>query len=143
MRVARVPKHIQTALLAESSLRNESAGTVLFRRNQPGFGIFLVKSGKVSLRLEGADEKPLLDRTAGPGAVVGLPATLSRSRYSLTAVTAEPSKLAFVEREALLKAIRTNPVLGMELMRTLGEEIISMRRVLASPPVGISRPGRQ
>lgn len=134
MRVAPIFPHIQKALLAVSRPRIEPAGTVLFRRNEPSFGIFLIRSGSISLRLEGEGTALLVNRTAGPGSIVGLPATLSRSHYSLTAVTLEQCQLAFVKRETLLAAIRKNAELGMELLQALSEEVIAMREVLAAAP---------
>jgi len=136
MRVAPVSSRIQEALLAQSEFRVEPAGIVLFRRGEAAFGIFLVQTGSVSLRLEGDGEATILDRIADPGSIVGLPGTLSGPSYSLTAVTLEPCQLAFIEREKLLSAIKKDSDLGMELMRALGDEIISMRKVLVSPPMG-------
>jgi CRP-like cAMP-binding protein len=130
MSVAQIFPHIRKALLEESSPRVEPAGVVLFRRDQPAFGLFLVRTGSVSLRLDGAGTKVIIDRTAGPGSIVGLPATLSQSRYSLTAVTLKKCHLAFIERETLLATLRKNTELCLELLGALGEEVISMREVL-------------
>jgi CRP/FNR family cyclic AMP-dependent transcriptional regulator len=134
MKVAPVFPHIQKALLALSRPRVEPAGAVLFRRNEPSFGIFLVRKGRVSLRLEGEGTAVLVDRRAGPGSIVGLPATLSGSRYSLTAVTLERCKISYIERKTLLAAIRKNAELAMELLQAMSEEVIAMREVLAAAP---------
>ena len=113
----------------------EPKGAVLFRRDEPAFGIFLVRKGSVSLRLESAEEgKPILDRTASEDSIVGLPGTLSGGRYSLTAVTLEESELAFIDRLALIELIKDDPLLGLELMRALGEEVLQMRTTLISAP---------
>jgi CRP-like cAMP-binding protein len=110
----------------------EPKGAVLFRRDEPAFGIFLVQKGRISLRLESDDGKPILNRTLTQDSIVGLPSTLSGGRYSLTAVTLEESELAFVDRQALIELIRGEPSLGLELMRALGEEVLQMRATLAS-----------
>jgi CRP/FNR family cyclic AMP-dependent transcriptional regulator len=132
MKVAPVFPHIQKALFALSRPRVEPAGAVLFRQNEPSFGIFLVRKGRVSLRLEGADTTVLVDRRAGPGSIVGLPATLSGSRYSLTAVTLECCETSYVERKTLLAAVRKNSELAMELLQAMSEEVIAMRELLAA-----------
>lgn len=134
MRVAPIFPHTQKDLVAVSRPRVAPAGTVLFRRNEPSFGIFLVHQGRVSLRLEGTGKEVLVDRKAGPGSIIGLPATLSGSHYSLTAVTAVRCQLSFIKRETLLGAVRDNAELGVELLQALGEEVIAMRDVLASAP---------
>ncbi len=137
MRVTPVSSHFEAELLRRGEPRIAPAGTVLFQRNQTAFGVFYVQSGSVSLRLDGAGDPAILDRTAGPGSIVGLPGTLSGPCYSLTAVTLERCELAFIGRDDLLAAIKTDCQLGMELMRALGEEIISIRRVLAGPDRGV------
>jgi CRP-like cAMP-binding protein len=133
MRVAPAFPHIQESLLQESSPRVEPAGVVLFRRDQPAFGIFLVRTGSVSLHFD-CTCKAALDSTAGPGSILGLPATLSGSAYSLTAVTQEESHLAFIERERLLEILRNNTELCLELLGVLGEEVISARDVICGVP---------
>jgi len=127
---------VQSQLLAKAILRKEPRGAVLFRRGEPSLGVFLVRSGSISLRLESKEGEAILDRTVRCNSVVGLPATLSGGRYSLTAVTLEESELAFVGREALLELVGSNPAIGFEILHTLGEEVVQMREVLASTPGG-------
>jgi CRP/FNR family cyclic AMP-dependent transcriptional regulator len=133
MRVAPVSKTVQSQLLAAARPATEPKGAVLFRRDEPSFGIFLVLKGSVSLRLESTEGRAILDRKVTPDSIIGLPATLSGGRYSLTAVTLEKSELALIERPVLLELIKGNPSLGLELLRALGEEVAQMRSILASP----------
>jgi len=141
MRVAQVSQAVQSQLLAKARRVREPKGAVLFRRDEPAFGIFLVRKGSISLRLECDKGKVLLDRTAKRNSIVGLPATLAGERYSLSAVTLEESQLAFVDRLALIELIKDDPSIGLELMRTLGDEVIQMRAMLASaPPAATATP---
>jgi hypothetical protein len=50
--------------------------TVLFRRGEPAFGMFLILKGTASLDF-GVDGAAGLASAYGPGALVGLPATLT------------------------------------------------------------------
>ncbi|MFI5114870.1 MAG: Crp/Fnr family transcriptional regulator [Terriglobales bacterium] len=134
MRVATVSKTVQSHLLAAARPVTEPKGAVLFHRDDPAFGIFLVRKGSISLRLESGEGRAILVRTVKPGSIIGLPATLSGGRYSLTAVTREKSELALIDRPTLLALIKGNPNLGLELLRALGEEVAQMRAVLASQP---------
>ena len=127
---------VQSQLLAKAILRTEPKGAVLFRRGEPSLGVFLVRNGSISLRLESKDGEAILDRTVTRDAIVGLPATLSGGRYSLTAVTLEETELAFVARENLLELVGSNPAIGFEILHTLGEEVVQMREVLASTSGG-------
>jgi CRP-like cAMP-binding protein len=70
---------------------NEPKQTVLFRRGEAAFGMFLVLEGKVSLDF-GVDGSNPLNRAYGPGALVGLPATLTGHNYSMTATVTEDAE---------------------------------------------------
>jgi CRP/FNR family transcriptional regulator, polysaccharide utilization system transcription regulator len=126
---------VQAELLAKATLRTEPKGAVLFRRGEPSLGIFLVRKGRISLRLESREGKTILDRTVMRDAIVGLPSTLSGGRYSLTAVALEESDVAFVESQALIELMRSDPGIGLEVVHALGEEVVRMRQILASTPV--------
>jgi len=80
-----------------------------------------------------------VDRTVTPDSIVGLPSTLSGGRYSLTAVTLEESELALVDRPVLTELVKSDPTIGLELMRALGEEVLQMRAILASTPTAVLR----
>ena len=107
-------------------------GAVLFRRDEPAFGVFLVRKGRISLRLETDKGKVLWHRLVTQDSIVGLPGTLAEGRYSLTAVTLQKSELAFVSSQALIDLVKSDPGMGMELVRALGKEVRQMRDVLAS-----------
>jgi CRP/FNR family transcriptional regulator, polysaccharide utilization system transcription regulator len=134
MRVASVSPTVRSRLLSVSRRISEPTGAVLFRRNEPAFGVFLICKGSVSLRLEGEQVKSEWERTATVDSIVGLPGTLSGGKYSLTAVALENSDLAFVDRSALLDLIKHDTSVGLELMRALGKEVVQTREVLASVP---------
>jgi CRP-like cAMP-binding protein len=134
MRVASVSSEVQSRLLAIARRVHEPAGAVLFRRGETASGIFLVLSGYVSLRLESQGENPLWERIVESNSILGLPGTLTAGRYSLTAIVLEPSELAFVDRLALQELIKSDPAVGMELIRALSEEIVQMRAVMIDAP---------
>ena len=137
MRVAPVSQTVHLQLLAKACRVAEPKGAVLFRRGEPAFGIYLVQKGSISLRLESEEGTAILDRTVTRDSIIGLPATLSGGRYSLTAVTLEESELAFVDRPALIGLIKDDPSIGLELMCALGEEVLQMRETLASAAAAV------
>ena len=135
MRVAPVSKTSQSHLLKASVRVKRGNNTVLFRRGEPAFGIFLIKSGTVALQLEAEDGRILWDRLATKGSIIGLPGTLAGNRYSLTAVTKEESEFGFMHRDALITLIKDDSAVGLELMRALGEEVLQIRGRLGSTPL--------
>lgn len=112
-------------------------GEILFRRGDEVRGLYLVRSGKVSLSLE-TGTIPLAPRIAGPGMVVGLPATVSGTPYSLTAEVVEQAEVSFVPRTAMLDCLATNQQICFEVMLLLSSEISGTRAALkrGSPPHG-------
>ena len=116
-----------------SSAVSKSKGTVLFRRGDPASGLFMVRTGKVTLELESA-ERVYPTRILGPGSVAGLPASVSGAAYSLTATVAEDSELAYIPREKLIRLLGENPQLCMSAMRMMSREISRMRAAVKRSP---------
>jgi CRP-like cAMP-binding protein len=104
----------------------KAKGTTLFRHGDEVSGAFLIRSGQISLGLD--YETPVYPtRILGPGAIIGLPATVSGNPYSLTARALEDSELAFVPRDSLVTCLKNNPVLSFRVIDILGHEISDIR----------------
>ena len=131
MRMASLSPTVRSQLLSVAPRVIEPKGAVLFRRDEPAFGIFLICKGSVSLRLE-VENGSGWDRTAMRDSVVGLAGTLSGNRYSLTALVSEESELAFLGRSVLLNLIKSDPKVGLGLMQALAEEIMQARAEFVS-----------
>lgn len=117
---------LKTELGRLASPVSRQKGSVLFRRGENVSGVFLIRKGKVSMELDAADGI-YPPRTFGPDSILGLPATLSGTPYSLTARTTEPSELDFVPRQAVLNVLRDKPSLCFQVMALLSEEIVETR----------------
>jgi CRP-like cAMP-binding protein len=94
--------------------------TVLFRRGDKASGMFVVLSGTVSL---GFGVNSAFDRSYGPGALVGLPSTLTRRNYCMTATVTEDAELGFWSPEALDSLLHSHPDLCRQLLVILGEKM--------------------
>ena len=99
---------------------------MLFRRGEKASGMFVVLSGQVSLDL-GVDSA--VGRTCGPGALVGLPSTLTRHSYSMTATVTEDADLGFWSPDALNSLLRTHPDFCQPLLAILGAKIAENHEV--------------
>ena len=97
---------------------------VLFRRGDNAFGMFIVLSGKVGLDL-GVDS--LLARSYGVGELVGLPSTVTRQSYSMTATVTEDAELGFLSPDRLEALLREDPELYQPLLVILGEKVAESR----------------
>lgn len=101
-------------------------GTILFQRGEKPAGVYLIRSGRISLGLD-YENSIYPARILGPGAVVGLPASVSGNPYSLAANVVEDSELAFVPREAVVTCLKKNPILCFQVMDILSDEIADIR----------------
>lgn len=112
---------LQTVLEEQCERIHKPRYSVLFRRGEKALGMFVVLDGMVSLDF-GADSA--LARSYGPGAIVGLPATVTRSNYSMTATVTEDSELGFWSPEMLESLLSKHPEFCCQLLAILGERVI-------------------
>jgi CRP-like cAMP-binding protein len=123
------PDDLKAHLITTGTSIERARGTYLFRRGEPVTGIFLIIEGVVRLGLDG-NPAGFPSREVGLGSVVGLPATLSDSNYSLTAEVLEDCRLTFLSRQSLLDLLRQKPELCFQVMSILTEELAQTRTAL-------------
>lgn len=116
------PAALREALLPYGSALNHPAGKVLFERGQKAYGLFLLQSGSARLSVPGA-----LDRSVGPGALLGVPGTLSKGVYSLSAELLEESMVLFVPSDRVAALTIEHPEAGFQLVQLLSREIQELR----------------
>jgi CRP-like cAMP-binding protein len=129
-----VPASLQLALADGCERICKAKSTVLFRRGEKAHGMFIVFSGNVSLDF-GVDTP--LARSCGPGALVGLPSTITGCNYSMTAIVTQDAELGFWTPEALESLLRDRPELCHQLLTILGEKTIELQNALkeaVNPP---------
>ncbi|MFZ0732732.1 MAG: cyclic nucleotide-binding domain-containing protein [Candidatus Sulfotelmatobacter sp.] len=109
-----------------SEIVHKTKSSVLFRRGEKASGMFVVLSGKVRLDL-GVDSA--VGCTCGQGALVGLPSTLTRQNYSMTATVTEDADLGYWSPDALDSLLRTHPDFCQPLLAILGAKIAENHEV--------------
>lgn len=111
--------NLQAVVEQHSKRIRKPIGTVLFRCGEKASGVFVVLSGKVSLKLgfDAANACPY-----GPGALVGLPSAITRRNYAMTTTVTEDAELGFLSPERLV-LLREHPELCHELLVILGNRI--------------------
>jgi CRP-like cAMP-binding protein len=119
-------RELQTKLERLATIVFKPAGSFLFERGDEASGVFFIRNGRISLTLD--YETPIYPaRILGPGAVIGLPATVSGNPYSLTAKVIEDSELDFVPRAQVVECLKNNPLLCFQVMDVLSDEIADIR----------------
>jgi CRP-like cAMP-binding protein len=117
------PTHdLQTGLELRCERVRKPRHTVLFKRGQASFGMFLILSGMVALDF-GVDGSSSLNNAYEPGALVGLPATLTGRTYSMTATVTDDAELGFISSEELRMLLREYPQLCRQLLDILSAKL--------------------
>jgi CRP-like cAMP-binding protein len=116
------PLELRQALVPYGSVLNHARGKVLFERGQKAYGLFLLQSGSARLSVP-----PALARSVGPGSLLGVPGTLSKGVYSLSAELLEESSVLFVPAERVSALTVEHPEIGFQLVQLLSREIQELR----------------
>jgi CRP/FNR family transcriptional regulator, cyclic AMP receptor protein len=98
-------------------------GALLFSEGRPCHGVYILGEGRAKLSVCSESGKRLMLRVAGPGEVLGLGANLCGESYEFTAELLDPSEVAFIRRKDLLKFLRENPTICMEVVHRLSEDL--------------------
>ena len=105
------------------SLASFPRGTVLFAEGRPVRGIYILCDGRAKLSICSEGGKRLTLRIAGPGEVLGLGASLTNTPYEVTAELLDNSQVVFVRRKDLMKFLRDNRTVTMEIVRMLSQDL--------------------
>jgi CRP/FNR family cyclic AMP-dependent transcriptional regulator len=103
-------------------------GAILFVEGQTSRGLFVVCCGKVNLSTTSREGKILIVKTAGPGEVLGLSASVSGMPYEVTAETGTPCHLNFIDRKHFVELMQSHPEIGMHTAQCLSRDYRSAYR---------------
>lgn len=111
-----------------SHLSTYPGGAILFVEGQTPRGVVVLCSGKVKLSTTSRDGKVLILKMAEPGEALGLSAVISGTPYELTAETAGPCQVNFIDRESLMRLLDKYGELGLHSAQALSREFQSAYR---------------
>jgi CRP-like cAMP-binding protein len=96
-------------LLEGAITRRFKAGEVVFRKNDPGDGLYGVLRGRIVIVAESAGGKELILNKHDPGELFGEIALLDGAGRSATAIAHEGSDLLYLGRARFLRFIKAHP----------------------------------
>jgi CRP-like cAMP-binding protein len=102
--------------------------------------MFVILSGKVSLDVGIASP---FAHAYEAGALLGLPATISRGEYSMTATVTEDAELVFWGTQALESLLRANPTLCQELLGIMAERVAENHELMKALLKGRKSPSQK
>ena len=129
----KVDAELESKLLGNARNISRQAGALLFNQGDAVTGIYILSKGRARLTLRSADGKIHLEEIVGRGGLLGLPAAISGTPYSLTAEVLSDSELAFLTREELISLMQDDVSLSLKLVELLSQEVRAMRNVIAGP----------
>jgi CRP-like cAMP-binding protein len=118
---------LQTTLRLHGETIRKAKTDVLFRRGQKAVGMFVILIGRVSLDF-GVDSA--FARVYGPGALIGLPATLTRRNYAMTATVTEDAELVFWSLRELDSLLQKRSDFCRQLLEILGERMAENQKMM-------------
>ncbi len=104
------------------------AGAILFVEGQSPRGLFIICSGKVNLSTTSREGKILILKTVEAGEVLGLSAAISGMSYEVTAETATPCQLNFVDRKHFLELLQSHSEVAVHTAQRLSRDFQSAYR---------------
>jgi CRP-like cAMP-binding protein len=121
-----LPSQLVEALLPITETVTSAKGAHIFQQGERCRGAYLVRVGLSQLTIHAENGREVLVRTAGPGCILGLPATLCGEPHSSTAVALEDSSLGFVDTAKFQDFIRSRPDLCIAIVQVMSRELAEM-----------------
>jgi CRP/FNR family cyclic AMP-dependent transcriptional regulator len=106
-------------------LQRFAAGDRIFVQDDEGNCMYVVRSGKVSITTYGT-----VLESVGPNGIFGEMALIDGSPRSATAVAAEPTEVAPIDRAAFAHLVRQNPDFALQVLRLLAARLRQMNASL-------------
>jgi len=115
--------HALRQIAGAHSAHEYPSGAILFQEGEAADGIFLLCRGAVKLSVGSIHGDSLLLRSAGPGEMLGLSATLTGQGHEVTAETTTPSQLVFIKRKDFLRYLREHSEVCLRVVESLSNDV--------------------
>lgn len=105
--------------------RTRAAGDVIFREDEAGDCMYVVRAGEVDIRRGGK-----VVEKVGPGGLFGEMSLIDGSPRSATAVVATDCELYQIDEKTFVHLVHEGPHFALDVMRTLTARIRSMNELI-------------
>jgi CRP/FNR family cyclic AMP-dependent transcriptional regulator len=110
--------NLEALLRDETDIAHHDAGTVVFDKDDPGDGMYVVREGAVDLLLGGT-----VIETVTAGGLFGEMALLDRAERSATAIARHPTTVVRVSRARFQELVRAEPQFALHVMGVLADRL--------------------
>ena len=113
----------ERAVLAQQvSVRNFENGEYIFKADEPGGYAYLVQKGLVHVTIQDANDERVIVDIADEGGVIGMSSLLSGEFHQTTAVAMEDTIAIEIEREDIIKLIKSKPLAGLDMLTIIEKQ---------------------
>jgi CRP/FNR family cyclic AMP-dependent transcriptional regulator len=102
----------------DDNFKSYKAGEVIFRENDPGMFLYVVKTGKVELRREG-----LLLEVVEPGQIFGEMALIEHNTRSATATAQSDCQVVPVDETKFAFMVSQTPYFALDVLRIMAHRL--------------------
>ncbi len=113
----------QQELNSKKVLSTQKRGQTLFLQGAPALGLYCIKAGKIKISKVSGDGREIILRILGPHDVLGHQNLLSNLTHEVTAKVIEDATVCFFERKNILSIMDKHPMIALNIVRRLSEEM--------------------
>lgn len=119
--------------LSEHKVENTyKKGQTLFVEGNPPYGIYCVSHGNIKVTKMGENGKESIIRIATDGDVLGHRSLFTEHHYSATATALEDTHVCFIDKKYILKLVKDNPSVSVNLIGKLARDLGASENKVAS-----------
>lgn len=107
-------------------------GQTLFVQGNHPFGIYCISNGNIKVTKMGADGKESIVRIATAGDVLGHRSLFTDQFYGATATALEDTKVCFLDKKFIMKVIKDQPSVSMNVIEKLSTDMGAAESKLSS-----------
>lgn len=130
------------ALETRSKSYDCNENCVIFSQGDIPDGLYIIRDGEASLVMLSPTDQIISSFRAGPGSVLGIPAVIGSTPYSLHATARKGSSVGFIGRGEFNDLLREDPSLYPSVLNLLAVEVRAARAAIAgfSSSLSVRRP---
>jgi CRP-like cAMP-binding protein len=103
---------------------------ILFHQGDQPTGLFIVRSGEVTLSMDSGAKENTFTCLASAGSLLGVPGLIASQPYSLTAVALRGAEISFIARDDFNNLMQSELPLMLMILQVLAAEVRSARLAL-------------
>jgi CRP/FNR family transcriptional regulator len=126
-----LPARELAALLGSAATCRFSPGEVLYRQDEPGGGVYHIRSGALRVSTLTAEGQEIVLAVLGPGNTVGEVAALDAGAHTATVTAVELTVADHVARDVFVEALARSPQASLRLLRLLAARLRATNRLMS------------